>query len=200
MKLTINCDLDGVVVDFNTEMQEMTEVTLGNHLPTFDIWRVWEIWGMTLEEWQLHFNRNVMDGMFGRCREIPGAVKAVLYLTLDHRVRFITNKSLQTSLLTQKAQQDTSGWLGRRDLLQGTELIFTKDKQGYPADVVIDDKPNLDWAQRGAHNLLFDSPWNEDVETVQAVTKFGVGVTRVAGWQGVIDYVDDVAGRVADGG
>ncbi len=194
MKLTINCDLDGVVTDFNTEMQEMTEAILRRHLPSFDIWRVWEIWDMTYEEWVRYFNINVEAGMFGRCKEIPGAVKSLRYLTVDHRVRFVTNKILRSSLLTMKAQQDTSGWLGRRGLLQDTELVFTKDKQGYPADIIIDDKPNLDWTQTGAHNLLFDRPWNEDVETGQAVT--GHGVARVTGWQEVIDYVDVVAGKM----
>ncbi len=200
MKLVINCDLDGVVNDFNTEMQEMTETILKRHLPAQDIWPVWDQWGMTYEEWVRYFNINVENGLFGRCPEIPGAVKALVYLTINHRVRFVTDKILRTSLLTMKAQQDTSGWLGRRDLLQDTELVFTKDKQGYPADIIIDDHPHLGWTQKGAHNLLFDRPWNEDVETgrvifgleEQAVT--GLGVARVTGWQEVIDYVDVAAG------
>jgi len=71
-------------------------------------------------------------------------------------------------------------------------LVFTRDKQGYPADIIIDDKPNLDWTQQGAHNLLFDRPSNEDLSKSDILPH---RYTRDVGWQAVLDYVDDVAGN-----
>jgi len=189
VRLVINCDLDGVVVDFNTEMRVMTEMRVRRALSTFDRWKVWEVWDMTFREWQDHFNTNVELGMFGRCDEIEGAVKSLIYLTTEHRVRFITNKALDTPKLTMKAQHDVSEWLERRDLIHA-ELIFAKDKQGYPADIVIDDNPAMDWTQSGARNLLFDQPWNADVEQEES----GPIWKRVFAWSEILDVVDRVSG------
>ncbi len=190
MRLTINVDMDGVVYDLVGIMQEMTEATVGHKLGPVESWAMWKHWDMERDEWYEHFHMNIEQGLFANGVEIPGAVKAVMYLTLSHRVRFVTSKKMRYPVSTMRAQQQTTEWLYEHDLLQGTELCFTHNKQGYEADVVIDDKGDLSWAQEGAANLLFDQPWNESTFAEKGQN---ADWQRVRGWQEVIDEIDLLA-------
>ena len=73
-------------------------------------------------------------------------------------------------------------------------MAFATAKQGYMANIVIDDKPTLDWAQHDAWNILFDQPWNRDVETPQ--NKRGMLVMRGKGWSDILERIDSYLGMV----
>lgn len=188
--LTINSDMDGVVVRFAATMQRLTESRTGQRFPQWRDWSPWSAWDMSRSEWHDHFEQSVLEGVFFQAPAFVGAVES-LHELIDrgHRVRFVTSKILQKQETTHRAIIDTVSWLARRGLLRNeVELAFTHNKQGYEADVVIDDKPTLEWAQERAVNLLFDQPWNRDVPT------FGSSVIRVHGWKEVMETIEAMGG------
>ena len=195
MKLTINVDIDGVVYDFVGIMREMTEASPAvapRKLGEVESWNMWEHWGMERDEWYEHFHANIRDGLFARGQAIPGAVNAVMGLVEDgHRVRFVTSKKMRHAKSTMRAQQQTTEWLYANGLIQVTELCFTSNKQGYPADVVIDDKGDLSWVQEGASNLLYDQPWNADLLFDPLAT---VHWSRMHSWQQVLTEISALSG------
>ena len=188
-QLTINIDMDGVIYDFNGAMTSFAEVELDRKLPTTQTWNMWEAWGISREEFYRLFHDAINYGhVFRVGHEVPGAVNAVHELVAyQHRVRVVTSKKLRYPSSTKAAQIQVIRWLAEQDLLNKVELAFAHNKQGYQADVIIDDKPNLKWAQRGELNLLFAQPWNLDVpdEAYHGPTQ----ITRVENWTEVLDQV-----------
>lgn len=191
--LTINSDLDGVVVRFAKRMKEMSEEYCGRELPDWVDWSPWSAWDMDSSEWHDLFMRSVMDGVFYTAEEFPDAVHSLqTLLDSDHRVRFVTSKILHDELATHQALIDCTNWLAERGLLRNeVELCFTHNKQGYLADVVIDDKPSLEWAQESAFNILFDQPWNSNVDLTPFHSK--PIIVRAYGWGDVLDYINKLA-------
>jgi hypothetical protein len=148
---------------------------------------MWKEWGVTRDEWYEMFHNAIMtDDLFQIGVEIPGAVNGVRQLIgQGHRVRIVTSKKLRYPLSTLKAQKQTLTWLFYQKLLNDVEVAFTTDKQGYEADVVIDDKPTLKWAQRGALNLLFNQPWNQ-IATFDHIPE----IRRVFDWTDVLRLIE----------
>lgn len=190
-RLTLNIDMDGVIYDFNGMMTSLGETYLKRDLPVTDGWEMWDAWGVSRDEWYEMFNDAIIDGVFAYGAEIEGAVAAVRRLAKEHRIRIVTAKKLRYLDSTLRAQKDTLNWLARSDLLNLVEVVFTSNKQGYPADVVIDDKPTLEWAQSGSLNLLFRQPWNDSVPE-EAFHKEPL-ITEVHTWDEVEVQVRDLA-------
>ena len=195
-RLTINVDMDGVVYDFNGRMTELGEVYLGRKLPVTTTWDMAAAWGMQEDEWYELFHRAILeDELFRGGLAIEKAVPALHLLSRQHRVRIVTSKRLRYPSSTLAAQVQTLHWLADHELLNEVEVAFTGNKQGYQADIVIDDKPNFKWAQTGTSNLLFDQPWNQtyDGNDVRIpdhrVLSHGQQVWRVRGWDQVLDFV-----------
>lgn len=93
-----------------------------------------------------------------------------------------------------RAQKQTLTWLYTHGLLGIVEVAFATDKQGYTADVVIDDKPTLAWALPDALNILFDQPWNREIETPKLVGGEAL-VVRGYGWKDVLTHIGLAAGQ-----
>jgi 5'(3')-deoxyribonucleotidase len=193
MSLTVNVDMDGVVYDFNEAITSYGELRLGRKLPVTSTWQMWEAWEIGRNEWYEIFHEAIMTGeVFNQHGlDIAGAVKGLKTLIkAGYRVRMVTSKKLRYPESTQAAQIQVIRWLKHHGLLNDVELVFAHDKQGYLADVVIDDKPNLTWAQRGALNLLFWQPWNKHVNTCL----YYPTITRVGTWMGVLNQIEDYDG------
>ena len=191
-ELTINQDLDGVVVQFEAEMKRLTEGYEGRTLPPWTDWHIHSAWEMDSSQWYEYFERSVMDGVFRTAKPYPGAIDALnRLLDSQHRLRFVTSKILHSPAATYKAMSDCLAWLDEYDLLRNeVEVCFTHNKQGYKADVVIDDKPDLSWVQAGAVNILYSQPWNKDVEEFNL--RDGGSVVRAHGWDHVEAIIEDL--------
>lgn len=190
-KLIINVDSDGVVYDYHEIMTELCEVYLDrqlNHAP--DMWSMYDAWGISRNEWFTLFERAIFEGnVFSEGNEVPGALTGLDMLIEDgHHVRIVTSKRLSGAAGPRKsaqAQIQTLDWYGKRNLCSDLDIVFTTGrlKVDYPADVVIDDKPDLRWMQQNAVNLLFSQPWNRHVNTDQG------NLWRVNGWVDVMDRI-----------
>ena len=196
MKLVLNLDMDGVIYDFHSQMTSYAEQILDRKLVESGEWSMYEEWGIERSEFYQMFHRAIAeDELFSRGMEIEGAVAALNQLHRDgHRLRIVTSKKLRSDESSLKAQKQTLTWLYTHGLLGIVEVAFATDKQGYLADVVIDDKPTLKWAQPNALNILFDQPWNREVETPKLVDGEGL-VVRGYGWKDVLTHIGIQAGQ-----
>ncbi len=187
-RLTINVDMDGVIYDFNGHMTALGEVYLGRKLPVTTTWDMAAAWGMQEDEWYELFHRAIMeDGLFRDGNAIERASEAVQLLSRQHRVRIVTSKRLRFPTSTLAAQVQTLHWLANENILNHVEVAFVGNKQGYQADIIVDDKPTLKWAQTGTVNLLFDQPWNQEITGTPPHD--AAQVRRVHGWDEVLTWV-----------
>lgn len=191
-RLTINVDMDGVVYDFNEAITSYGELRLGRKLPIVTTWSMWDAWEIGRNEWYEIFHESIMSGdvFNNRALDIPGAVESLKRLAKTHRVRIVTSKKLRYPESTAAAQIQVIRWLKYHGLLNLVELTFAHDKQGYLADVVIDDKPTLKWAQKGALNLLYAQPWNMDVP--EELYFGNPTITRVDNWRDVMNQIGEL--------
>lgn len=183
MSLTVNVDCDGVLYDFTTEAVKLAKRKgLEPDAPNQ--------WNMGIPDFGAHFPGFIKQGIFLTGDPIEGGYDALAYLTrAGVRVRLVTHKVFDDPALTTIAVTDATDWLMRHGFLDlNIEMAFTNShgKQGYEADVVIDDKPTLDWAQPCALNILFDQPWNRHVTS--AMTQ--KGVIRARSWPQIVRLIE----------
>lgn len=182
--MIFNLDSDNVIYDFLTPYATYLKRSKGRAFTaepfTYELWRDW---GITREEFFEVMESNAYT-IFSSGLPLPGAVDGVRALVAaGHDVRVVTHKVWpDRPILTNRAQSATIDWYRKQGLLPLVDLVFTAgNKRSYPADVTVDDKPDLAWAQPGAVNLLFDRAYNQDVGPAPE----GVGVIRIFGWSGV---------------
>ena len=190
--MIINVDLDGVVYRFEPEFRKL--VTRARDLwgdkPAPPLqpatsWSLSEAYGISEQQARNIFETGVTDfNLFH-----TGDMMAEAALWLDrinkrHDVRFVTEPGFQgkpqvrAQAIAQKAQ-----WLADMGLGNYPLILSSGSKQGYPADVIIDDKPDLKWAQEGKLNILFAQPWNQ--EPNYHTPYLGMSLIRGTSWQHV---------------
>ncbi len=173
--LTINIDADGVLYDYSGEFWKMAREHYGRTFPPSLGWNQHEVMGIDEEEYWEFFHHCARNGVFRNGDAIPGGIESIRqWYKAGYRLRVVTHKSLRHAESTYHAQSDMVHWLHEQGVINKVELVFPKGeyhKQGFPADVVIDDKPDLKWAQEDAVNVLFDQPWNqtEDVAPIEHI-------------------------------
>jgi hypothetical protein len=190
----INVDMDGVVYDMVTQAEVLRKKPFERY--------TWDL-GLTGTELKAMFTELTLAGLFRFGMAIEGALPAIRKLRgAGHRVRIVTDKNLPTAYSTHVARIDTLDWLHISGLAD-IEVIFTGNKaEGYPADLVIDDKPDLAWVQGGAVNVLFDQPWNLDglgkVAGVNEEPNFPdvMNLRRAFGWTDVLELVEQMGGGI----
>jgi hypothetical protein len=189
--LTINLDSDGVLADFVGSLAD----TWGKDPSKVTKWDIEGCWNMTPKEFRVRLREaTIVHRVFAHARPIPGAVMGLATLVdQGHRVRVVTNKQFSNLAECESAQRQMISWLANYSLLPQVELCFTRDKSGYLADVIVDDHPNLEWAQPRAYNLLFDQPWNRDIEPIEYTLSPGK-IERVHSWDEVLRIVGMVSG------
>jgi len=210
-KLTLNIDMDGVVYSMMGELTKLADTeemraymkSNGFTLPTdlqADIhgWDIWSSWGIDKRAFWKLFYMAVELGLFRNGKPIKGSINTIGRLIKDgHRIRIVTSKQFSTPSISEKAQCDTLLWLYERtNWVQKAEIVFAHNKQGYPADIVIDDKPDLLWAQQDAVNLLFSQPWNSKVRAAPCGSWPVPATTyRTKNWKDVEYLIDKIANQ-----
>jgi len=196
---TVNVDMDGVIYDFVGTLTRIAREEMDTERD-WDIpeappkaWAMWDHWGMSKNQFYKLFDRAILShGLFQIGDPIPGAIEGMEELSQRfERVRIVTSKQMQTPGAATAAQQQCLAWIARYLDPSKYEVAFTSNKKGYLADVVIDDKPTLEWAQRGALNLLFDQPWNSGTWLeVRGRGGRGMNLYRAYEWKAVPQIID----------
>jgi 5'(3')-deoxyribonucleotidase len=177
-KLTINVDMDGVIYDMMSELAVLANSQYAQEHYDFgeneltvrpETWDIAAAWGMPSKgEFWRFFYWAVDHGLFVNGKPIHNAIEIVGNLVqAKHRVRIVTSKRFSDAEVTKTAQEDVIKWLYNNapEWSHKVEVAFTGNKQGYDADIIIDDKPTLAWTQLGKVNILFDHTWNQDVNS-----------------------------------
>ena len=188
--MIINVDLDGVVYRFEPEFRRLVEKA--HHLwgtpVTLDVancWSLSESYQISEQQARNIFSQGVKSHDLFRTGDM--VEEAALWLdriNKRHDVRFVTepgfqgNPQIRAAAIAQKAD-----WLAYMGLGNYPLILSSGSKQGYPADVVIDDKPDLKWAQEGKVNILFDQPWNQTPD--YHTPWLGHSLIRAKSWQQV---------------
>ena len=206
MSLVFNVDSDGVVYDWHGFMAPYLERVFGKPVQRWDTWDMAAQMGVTKKEFYKAFDQAVEDGVFRWGEAVPGSIEALRTLVdAGHRVRIVTNKVLKGSYKSEAAMRDTVRWYSSHQLADQLEFVFTGSKwgkSGYPADVVIDDKPDLAWVQPfPAVNILFDQPWNRDglsnlAQVGQDPNFDNPELYRAVGWGQVLELAEQIGGGV----
>jgi 5' nucleotidase, deoxy (Pyrimidine), cytosolic type C protein (NT5C) len=193
--MIINVDSDGVVFDMVGILTRRSETKLGRDLPAVTSWD-FKNWGSTPAEIRLMFEDEARQNLFGMGAAIPGAVDGIFRLVnAGHQVRIVTNKGTKAlGRGSKNAMQDTVQWYYGIGLLGVVDLVFVEGgKQGYPADVVVDDKPDMSWAQADAVNILFHQPWNQATWSPPESDRVWY---RAVGWREVLELVEQMGGGI----
>ena len=184
--MIINADSDGVVYDFMDLARRRLERKLERPLDPPRSWNPEETWGISEADLVYHFQEEARNGVFQFGSPIPGAIDGLRSLVdSGHQVRIVTNKG-SMGRGARAAIKDTVHWYALQGLLGDVDLVFTRGygKQDYPADVVIDDQPNMAWTQEGAANILFNQPWNQSTGSAKGMW------IRAGNWAEVLELVE----------
>ena len=190
--LTVNVDVDGVLYDFTDAMREAFDYRYGQgdkHKPSTwpdpKTWRLHDSWPVSREEVFDVMYAEILDEILFRVgTPIDYAPEGMRWLkAAGFHVRVVTSKTFRDPRVTERARISTLRWLYDNEIPYDTISFTSADKggkRGILADVVIDDKPTLDWAQSGAINLIFNQQWNKVIPSIpNEVTE----LNRVFGWQ-----------------
>lgn len=160
--------------------------------PSVKVWEIWEAWDIPKKAFWKLFYLAIDEGLFSRGDPVPGSIEAIGKLVKDkHRIRIVTSKNMAGKDEALRAQTDVLTWLrNNAPWYNKVEIAFAHNKQGYDADIIIDDKPTLAWKQEDKVNVLFDQPWNEwvDAPGVGCYPLEGDRAYRAIGW-GQVEYI-----------
>lgn len=177
--MRIGIDIDGVVADFVGAANKWFSVK-SNHPPIpADCWDWYLKYPGGVELGDRLFVDAVNEGLYLRCKPVPGALDALYVLRkANHDLTFITYRKGAT------AEKDTRAWL-KRWHYGDVPVVFTKDKGEVPWELHLDDHPEtvVDLRSRGRSAVLFAQPWNEQLQNrVPTVRGWGDFLTRLDGW------------------
>lgn len=195
--MIINVDSDGVVYSLDSALDKLYPQIVRDRTR-------WDYGNPDAIE--RFFTEGVLLGVFLVGEPVPGAIDGIRALeAAGHRVRIVTSKTMGTDYLTYVARVNALEWYDRHDLSH-LEIAFTGHEWGkdaYPADLVIDDQPDLKWTQSAPTvNVLFDQPWNRDplayVARVQERPNFDgwLQLHRAFGWGDVLELAEQMGGGI----
>lgn len=170
----LGVDLDGVCGDHATAFRNVVAAERGidpSELPPQQSWNFTE-WGLDRAQFEDLHRRAVLDHrMFRSMPMIPGCAETLWRLSdAGISIRIITHR-LYTNWGHSIAISDTVAWLDG-NAIPYRDLCFMGDKADVAADAYVDDAPHNVAALLaiGAEVLVFDQPYNLEVEAPRATT------------------------------
>lgn len=186
--MKIGIDLDEVLADFLSTLIEFHNEKRGTSFKRNDFhsYRVYEVWGGTLEETIAEIYEFYETKFFDRVKPMPGALESVNELSRNHELIVITSRQLDIS-------QKTISWIekyfsGRfsgifftnQNSLSGKSLSKSSICRNSEIEFMVEDY--LDYASECARSvkkvLLYDSPWNKTADLPE-------NIFRVYSWKDI---------------
>lgn len=166
-------DLDGVCGDYTAAFREVVAAVRGVDPSTLPEDRSWDFseWGIdSPEEFdRLHKIAVLEHRIFRKMPAFPGAAEALWRLSdAGVWIRIITHR-LFTNWGHATAVADTVAWLDEHGIPY-RDICFLGAKPQVEADCYVEDAPHNVAALRstGAHVIVFDQPYNRDVDGPRA--------------------------------
>jgi 5'(3')-deoxyribonucleotidase len=174
----LGVDLDGVCGDYTAALRAVAIERTGADPATLPLERSWDFreWGLSVAQFeQLHQAAVLEHRIFRTMPVMPGAAE-VLWRLSDAGVwiRIITHR-LYVNWGHATAVADTVDWLDAAGIPY-RDLCFLGAKPQVEADCYVEDAPHNVVALRnsGAHVIVYDQPYNRDVDGPRAVDWAGV--------------------------
>jgi uncharacterized HAD superfamily protein len=174
--MIIGIDIDNVIADTEKRLRRLLHEEMGITLNREDIrnYSLENIAGIRREEMSFILDRFGNGSIFLDVEVIEGAVETIgLLKEKGHRIALVTSRP-------DKVRDITREWLEGNGIPYD-ELYFASNTKvnGIPYDLFLEDQDNFacELAEDGTFVLLFDAPWNRDVEHVN--------IERVYSWQDV---------------
>jgi 5'(3')-deoxyribonucleotidase len=157
--------------------------------PVPTTWNFWSEWNMSRGDWMMAFRRGVEYNHIWKEEEpIEGAVSALWELSdSEYYIRLVTHR-LNHPFGHQQALASTAEWLNRYAIpYRSIAFLGDESKSSYRAPVLIDDAPHncIAFADKAGSAILFDQPWNQEVEE-------HARLTRAFGWGDVVEAVREM--------
>jgi len=168
----LGVDLDGVVGDYTAALRTVVAERTGVDPESLPLERSWDFreWGLSPEEFEQHHRAAVLEHRIFRTMPVmPGAAEALWRLSdAGVWIRIITRR-LYVNWGHATAVADTVAWLDASGIPY-RDLCFLGAKPQVEADCYVEDAPHNVAALRstGAHVIVFDQPYNRDVDGPRA--------------------------------
>jgi 5'(3')-deoxyribonucleotidase len=168
----LGVDLDGVCGDYTAAFREIVAADRGIDPSELTEERSWDFgeWGLTPQEFErLHRKAVLEDRMFRTMPALPGAADALWRLSdAGVWIRIITHR-LYVNWGHAVAVADTVAWLDDAGIPY-RDICFLGAKPEVEADCYVDDASHnvRDLREAGNHVIVFDAPYNRDVEGPRA--------------------------------
>jgi len=193
--MKIGLDLDEVTVEFLDSLLKFYNLKLGkNHnINEFETYKFWEIWGGTREEAIKIVDEFYYSPHFDSILPVENAVASINELLKNNEIIIITARP---SFFREK----TESWLKKHFKLP-FEIVFSEDfnnsaSRGSSSKaeickslnirLMIEDNKDyaLDCANSGIKVILFNKPWNQNLNHENII--------RVNGWQEVLKAIHSI--------
>jgi 5'(3')-deoxyribonucleotidase len=170
---TLGVDLDGVCGDYTAALRDVVVERTGADPAALPLERSWDFreWGLSVAQFEeLHQAAVLEHRIFRTMPVMPGAAD-VLWRLSDAGIwiRIITHR-LYVNWGHATAVADTVDWLDASGIPY-RDLCFLGAKPQVEADCYVEDAPHNVTALRrsGAHVIVYDQPYNRDVDGPRAV-------------------------------
>ncbi len=171
--MTVGVDVDDVVTDFVNPLLEFVNKTRSTRFSYEQVYcyNLWEVWGCTRDE-SIEIVRDFYRSpQFDSLPIIPGTAEALKTIAQKHTLTFITSRFAE-------AIPKTPIWFDRYCSLPKPRIIYCGEYQSgrdvakadiclqEGIDCIIEDnaKYALECAQKGIKTILFNRPWNQNIE------------------------------------
>lgn len=171
--LVLGVDVDNVLADYTAGLRRVVAKHTGRKeadLGPIMRWSAYEEWGLndqTFPKW--HERAVVEERMFRDLEPLPGAAEVLHRLSeRGVRIRIVTHR-LYLSGTHSIAAADTVEWLDSNDIPYW-DLCMIARKGDVGCDLYVDDAPhNVEHLrERGHQAIVFDQPYNRDVDGPRA--------------------------------
>lgn len=194
--MRISIDIDDVVIDFTAGWQPIYENYFG--VPVGGPVDGWDVCDFTHFESNAEFFEwwNRIDG-WQHLGWVPGARAAIDWILSRPGWHVVFN----TSRASEQAVNDALRLGGRYGIWPRAQVKTNSyQKTQVPADLHIDDAPHVaeQFIEAGKPMILFDRPWNQDVDAASAEEVLTGGrsavdhIIRANNWLEVIQLIEEV--------
>lgn len=173
--MNIGIDLDGVCYPFVEDLHAFAVVS-GYDPKTLTWPKSWNFfidqWGWTMDEYFEVFGEGVRRGrIFWDNEPEPGCVPALTKLRDEgHSVTIITQRDHPDPRISYKMRKATLYWLHYANIPHDNVMFTNGRKSDRGLDVLLDDAPHniRSHQEAGEPVIIFDQPWNREVEGLRA--------------------------------
>jgi 5'-nucleotidase len=168
----LGVDLDGVCGDYTAALRDVVAERTGREPAALPLERSWDFreWGLTVEQFETLHRAAVLEHRIFRTMPAIGGVAETLWRLSDAGIwiRIITHR-LYVNWGHATAVADTVDWLDATGIPY-RDLCFLGAKPQVEADCYVEDAPHNVVALRatGAYVIVFDQPYNRDVDGPRA--------------------------------